>query len=65
GFTIGVALFVRSSTSWVPFEALFLVGLNIIAETITLSRVIGVVPPLRWFDALGVRPPGAMSEKAR
>jgi hypothetical protein len=28
----------------------------VIAETVTLSRVIDVVPPLRWFDRIGRRP---------
>ncbi|MEA2521843.1 MAG: hypothetical protein QOI81_1489, partial [Actinomycetota bacterium] len=64
GFTVGVALFVRSSASWVPFEALLMIGLNVIAETITLSRVIGRIPPLRWLDGLGVRPPETRNEAA-
>jgi hypothetical protein len=29
------------------------VALNVLAETITLSRSIEAVPPLRWYDALG------------
>jgi UDP-GlcNAc:undecaprenyl-phosphate/decaprenyl-phosphate GlcNAc-1-phosphate transferase len=56
GFAVGVALFVRSSASWVPLEALLVVGLNIVAETMTLSRVIAAVPPLRWIDGLGAIP---------
>jgi hypothetical protein len=27
--------------------------LNVLADTVTLSRVIDAVPPLRWFDRLG------------
>ena len=32
------------------------VVVNAVAETVTLSRVIEAVPPLRWFDALGRLP---------
>jgi UDP-GlcNAc:undecaprenyl-phosphate/decaprenyl-phosphate GlcNAc-1-phosphate transferase len=33
--------------------AVVLVGLNLVAETVTFSRVIDAAPPLRWLDALG------------
>jgi hypothetical protein len=40
------------------------VALHAVAETVTLSRVIALTPPLRWFDQLGrVRLPGR-SERA-
>ena len=29
------------------------VGLNILAETVTFTRTIEAIPPLRWFDRLG------------
>ncbi len=32
------------------------VVVNAVAETVTLSRVIEAVPPLRWFDGLGRLP---------
>lgn len=32
-----------------------LVGLQVAAETVTISRMIDAVPPLRWFDRLGRR----------
>ena len=32
-----------------------LLGLQIAAETVTISRLIEAVPPLRWFDRLGRR----------
>jgi hypothetical protein len=35
--------------------AIVLVALNVVAETITFSRAIEAVPPLRWLDALGRR----------
>ncbi|MEA2556199.1 MAG: hypothetical protein QOI60_1530 [Actinomycetota bacterium] len=53
GFTAGVALYVRSPESWIPFEAIAVVALNIVADTVSLSRVIDAVPPLRWFDRAG------------
>jgi hypothetical protein len=31
------------------------VGLNVLAETVTLSRAIDATPPLRWYDRLGTR----------
>ena len=34
---------------------LFLAGLQVAAETVTISRLIEAVPPLRWFDRLGRR----------
>lgn len=62
GFTAGLALYVRGPASWIPFEAAGMVVLNIAAETVSLSRVIAAVPPLRWFDRLGVRPPDGTEE---
>jgi UDP-GlcNAc:undecaprenyl-phosphate/decaprenyl-phosphate GlcNAc-1-phosphate transferase len=56
GFTAGVAIYVRSPGSWVPFEAAAVVGFNVIVDTISLSRVIEAVAPLRWFDRLGTVP---------
>jgi hypothetical protein len=29
------------------------VALNVLAETVTLSRLIDAVAPLRWFDRVG------------
>jgi hypothetical protein len=29
------------------------VGLNLLAETVTLSRIVDGVPPLRWLDRAG------------
>lgn len=53
GFTLGLGLFVQLSDAWVFAAAGFAVLLNVVAETITFSRVIDAVPPLRWFDRLG------------
>jgi UDP-GlcNAc:undecaprenyl-phosphate GlcNAc-1-phosphate transferase len=53
GFTAGLALYVRSPASWIPYEAIAMVVANFVAETVSLSRVIDAVPPLRWFDQAG------------
>ncbi len=53
GFTAGVALYARSPSSWIPYAAAVMVVLNIVADTVSLSRVIEAVPPLRWFDRVG------------
>jgi hypothetical protein len=31
------------------------VALNVLADTVTLTRLIRIVPPLRWYDAMGRR----------
>jgi UDP-GlcNAc:undecaprenyl-phosphate GlcNAc-1-phosphate transferase len=53
GFLLGVGLFLRLSTAWLwaAFGAVLL--LTALGETVTLSRSIRAVPPLRWFDDLG------------
>jgi hypothetical protein len=56
GFTAGIALYVRSPASWIPYEAIAVVLMNILADTVSLSRVIDAVPPLRWFDRSGQLP---------
>jgi hypothetical protein len=53
GFTIGVAMFGALTDVQVEVAAAVAVGLNVVAETVSLSRVIDVAPPLRWFDRLG------------
>ena len=53
GFTIGLALYLALTGPWVVVVAVIAVGLNILADTVTLSGVISLVPPLRWYDALG------------
>jgi len=56
GFTAGVALYVRSPGSWIVYEAAAMVALNILADTVSLTRIIEAVPPLRWFDRIGALP---------
>jgi UDP-GlcNAc:undecaprenyl-phosphate GlcNAc-1-phosphate transferase len=53
GFTLGVLLFERLATPGLAVAATAIVGLHLLAETVTLSRIIRAVAPLRWFDDLG------------
>ena len=53
GFTIGLGLYVVLPARGVVLAAIVAVAINAIAETTTLSRVIGSVAPLQWFDGLG------------
>jgi UDP-GlcNAc:undecaprenyl-phosphate/decaprenyl-phosphate GlcNAc-1-phosphate transferase len=53
GFTIGVALFGALTDAQVVVAAAIGVTLNVLADTVTLSRLIDGVPPLRWYDRLG------------
>lgn len=56
GFTIGLGLYLVLPDPGVVIAAAVAVGINAVAETATLSRVIDAVPPLRWFDGLGRLP---------
>ena len=56
GFTMGLGLYLVLPDPGVVLAAAAAVAINVIAETATLSRVIDVVPPLRWFDGLGRLP---------
>ena len=56
GFTAGVVL-AGALPTWATWPAAAVaVALNVVAETVTFSRVIDAVAPLRWFDRLGTRP---------
>jgi Glycosyl transferase family 4 len=53
GFIIGIALF-RLLPTWGLGIALgVILVLHALAETVTLSRIIEAIPPMRWFDGLG------------
>ena len=56
GFAAGLAIADVLPDPWVPVAAVAAVALNVVADTVTFSRVIEVTPPLRWADALGRRP---------
>jgi UDP-GlcNAc:undecaprenyl-phosphate/decaprenyl-phosphate GlcNAc-1-phosphate transferase len=53
GFTIGLGLYLVLPAWGVALAAAVAVTINAVAETVTLTRVIGALPPLRWFDGLG------------
>lgn len=53
GFAVGAAAYGLLPDAGVVAVALVAVGLNVVGETVTFSRVIAAVAPLRWFDRLG------------
>jgi UDP-N-acetylmuramyl pentapeptide phosphotransferase/UDP-N-acetylglucosamine-1-phosphate transferase len=53
GFALGVAIFDRLSTAGLAVALALVVAVHVASETITLSRIVRAVPPLRWFDGLG------------
>jgi UDP-GlcNAc:undecaprenyl-phosphate GlcNAc-1-phosphate transferase len=53
GFTAGVGAYLVLPGWGVVVLSVLAVALNVLADTVTLSRVIDAVPPLRWFDRLG------------
>jgi UDP-GlcNAc:undecaprenyl-phosphate GlcNAc-1-phosphate transferase len=57
GFLVGVGLLRVLSTPWLAVALGAVVALHVAGETVTLSRLIRAVPPLRWWDRLGRLPP--------
>jgi UDP-N-acetylmuramyl pentapeptide phosphotransferase/UDP-N-acetylglucosamine-1-phosphate transferase len=55
GFLVGLGLAVVLPTPALLLAAGIALLLQLAAETVTISRVIAAVPPLRWFDGLGRR----------
>jgi hypothetical protein len=55
GFTAGLGLFHLVHGGALVAAALVAVALNILADTVTLTRLIEIVPPLRWYDSMGRR----------
>jgi UDP-N-acetylmuramyl pentapeptide phosphotransferase/UDP-N-acetylglucosamine-1-phosphate transferase len=55
GFLAGVGLAATLPTWGLLVAAGVAVALQVVAETVTISRLIEAVPPLRWFDRLGRR----------
>jgi UDP-N-acetylmuramyl pentapeptide phosphotransferase/UDP-N-acetylglucosamine-1-phosphate transferase len=53
GFALGIWLLTLSSDTVLIALGVVLVAANVAAETVSLSRLIDAVPPLRWFDRLG------------
>jgi hypothetical protein len=58
GFAVGAALAEVLSLAWLALATGTVVALNLLAETLTLSRAISAVPPFRWADRLGRLPSG-------
>jgi hypothetical protein len=53
GFLVGLGLAVVLPTPALLVAAGIALLLQVAAETVTISRLIAAVPPLRWFDGLG------------
>jgi hypothetical protein len=65
GFVAGAHFAAQVGTLGLVAGAAVLIGLNVLAETITLSRLIEATPPLKWADRLGRRRPvGGPAEKS-
>jgi UDP-GlcNAc:undecaprenyl-phosphate/decaprenyl-phosphate GlcNAc-1-phosphate transferase len=56
GFVAGAEIVRRLPEVWLIPAVLVVIGLNVLAETVTFSRTIEAIPPLRWFDRLGRLP---------
>lgn len=56
GFLAGAEIVRRLPEPWLIAAAAVVIGLNLLAETVTFSRTIQVIPPLRWFDRRGRLP---------
>jgi UDP-GlcNAc:undecaprenyl-phosphate GlcNAc-1-phosphate transferase len=56
GFVAGIALYVALPDAGVAAAAVVVVALNVLADTVTLTRAIEAIPPLRWLDRLGRAP---------
>jgi UDP-N-acetylmuramyl pentapeptide phosphotransferase/UDP-N-acetylglucosamine-1-phosphate transferase len=56
GFLAGAEIVRRLPEPWLAVSAAVVIGLNLLAETVTFSRTIEAVPPLRWLDRLGRLP---------
>jgi len=55
GLVLGTGLVATLPTWGLLIALVVLGGLQIAAETVTISRLIDAVPPLRWFDRVGRR----------
>ena len=55
GLVLGVTVAAFLPTWGLALALAFLAGLQVAAETVTISRLIQATPPLRWIDELGRR----------
>ena len=53
GLVVGIGLFRLGSIVALALALGAILVLHVLAETVTLSRIIEAAPPLRWFDRLG------------
>lgn len=58
GFTAGLAMYLGLPDVGVVVAAATAAALNVLADTVTLSRLVDAAPPLRWLDRLGRRQTG-------
>lgn len=58
GFVAGAEIVRRLPEVWLIPAALVVIGLNVLAETVTFTKTIDATAPLRWFDRLGRLPDG-------
>lgn len=56
GAAVGLAIVTTSGTGGRNVAMVVLLALNLVSELVSFSRVIDVVPPLRWLDRVGRRP---------
>lgn len=56
GFIIGIVAFETLGLGGLVAVLVGILLLHLLAETVTLSRIIRATPPLRWFDQLGRLP---------
>ena len=56
GFLAGAEIVGRLPEVWLIPAVAVVIGLNVLAETVTFTRMIEAIPPLRWFDRLGRLP---------
>jgi hypothetical protein len=56
GFLAGAEIVRRLPEPWLVASAAVVVALNLLAETVTFSRTIDAIGPVRWFDRLGRLP---------
>ena len=53
GFLAGAEIVRRLPEVWLIPAVLVVIGLNVLAETVTFTRTIDAIAPLRWIDRLG------------
>jgi hypothetical protein len=56
GFLAGAEIVRRLPEPWLVASAAIVIALNLLAETVTFSRTIEAIAPVRWFDRLGRLP---------